>query len=98
VVPDPDDFDRGSYHYFKAPLPPVVDGLRRPVYAGDGVFPCRTSFLVPMTGFRVREEAMLELGMTLRGLKERAAAVDQLPALELLTPAGMMLLRPHLLP
>jgi hypothetical protein len=29
--------------------------------------------LVPFTGFRVREEAMRELGMTLPGLKQRAA-------------------------
>jgi radical SAM superfamily enzyme YgiQ (UPF0313 family) len=43
---------------------------------------------VPFTGFRVREEEMLALGMTLPGLKERAAAVAQLPALGLLTLAG----------
>jgi radical SAM superfamily enzyme YgiQ (UPF0313 family) len=45
--------------------------------------------LVPFTGFRVREEALLELGMSLPGLKDRAAAVGQLPALGLLTLAGM---------
>ena len=44
---------------------------------------------VPLTGFRVREERMLELGMTLPGLRDRAAAVAQLPALGLLTLAGM---------
>lgn len=45
---------------------------------------------VPFTGFRLREESLLELGMTLPGLRERAAAVGQLPALGLLTLAGMM--------
>jgi len=35
--------------------------------------------LVPFTGFRVREEEMLALGMTLPGLKSRAAAIAQLP-------------------
>ncbi len=44
---------------------------------------------VPLTGFRVREEQMLELGMTLPGLRDRAAAVAQLPALGLLTLAGL---------
>jgi radical SAM superfamily enzyme YgiQ (UPF0313 family) len=44
---------------------------------------------VPFTGFRVREEAMRELGMTLPGLKQRAAAIGQLPALGLLTLAGL---------
>lgn len=44
---------------------------------------------VPFTGFRVREEEMLELGMTLPGLRHRASAVAQLPALGLLTLAGM---------
>ena len=45
--------------------------------------------LVPFTGFRVREEEMLALGMALPGLKRRAAAVAQLPALGLLTLAGL---------
>src|SRR5262245_42533332 len=45
--------------------------------------------LVPFTGFRVREEQMLALGMTLPGLKQRAAAIGQLPALGLLTLADM---------
>jgi radical SAM superfamily enzyme YgiQ (UPF0313 family) len=45
--------------------------------------------LIPFTGFRVREAAMLELGMTLPGLRHRAAAIGQLPALGLLTLAGM---------
>jgi radical SAM superfamily enzyme YgiQ (UPF0313 family) len=43
---------------------------------------------VPFTGFRVREEEMLALGMSLPGLRSRAAAVGQLPALGLLTLAG----------
>jgi radical SAM superfamily enzyme YgiQ (UPF0313 family) len=50
----------------------------------------RHAALVPFTGFRVREAEMLELGMTLPGLRRRAAAVVQLPALGLLTLAGMM--------
>jgi radical SAM superfamily enzyme YgiQ (UPF0313 family) len=45
--------------------------------------------LVPLTGFRVREEEMLALGMTLPGLRHRAAAIAQLPALGLLTLAGL---------
>jgi radical SAM superfamily enzyme YgiQ (UPF0313 family) len=45
--------------------------------------------MVPFTGFRVREEEMLALGMTLPGLRQRAAAVAQLPALGLLTLAGL---------
>ncbi|MBN9119557.1 MAG: B12-binding domain-containing radical SAM protein [Planctomycetes bacterium] len=45
--------------------------------------------LVPFTGFRVREDEVLALGMTLPGLKPRAAAVAQLPALGLLTLAGL---------
>ncbi len=49
--------------------------------------------LVPFTGFRIREEEMLALGMTLPGLKQRASAVAQLPALGLLTLAG--LIPPH---
>jgi radical SAM superfamily enzyme YgiQ (UPF0313 family) len=44
---------------------------------------------VPFTGFRIREEEMLELGMSLPGLKQRAQAVAQLPALGLLTLAGL---------
>ena len=45
--------------------------------------------LVPFTGFRVREPEMLELGMTLPGLQARAGAIAQLPALGLLTLAGL---------
>lgn len=45
---------------------------------------------VPFAGLRVREEEMLELGMALPGLRERAAAIAQLPALGLLTLAGLM--------
>lgn len=45
--------------------------------------------MVPFTGFRVREDEMLALGMSLPGLKRRAAAVAQLPALGLLTLAGL---------
>jgi radical SAM superfamily enzyme YgiQ (UPF0313 family) len=45
--------------------------------------------MVPFTGFRVREQEMLALGMTLPGLKQRAQAIGQLPALGLLTLAGL---------
>jgi radical SAM superfamily enzyme YgiQ (UPF0313 family) len=45
--------------------------------------------MVPFTGFRVREEEMRALGMTLPGLGDRAAAVARLPALGLLTLAGL---------
>jgi radical SAM superfamily enzyme YgiQ (UPF0313 family) len=45
---------------------------------------------VPMSGLRVREEELLELGMMLPGLKRRANALSELPSLGLLTLAGMM--------
>ena len=45
---------------------------------------------VPFTGFRIREEEMLALGMSLPGLRPRAAAIAELPALGLLTLAGML--------
>jgi radical SAM superfamily enzyme YgiQ (UPF0313 family) len=44
---------------------------------------------VPFTGFRVRDEEMRDLGMAMPGLKERAGAIGQLPALGVLTLAGM---------
>jgi len=44
---------------------------------------------VPFTGFRIREEEMLALGMSLPGLRQRAAAIAGLPALGVLTLAGM---------
>lgn len=44
---------------------------------------------VPMTGFRVREPQMLELGMSLPGLWSRAKAISELPALGVLNLAGM---------
>ena len=45
---------------------------------------------VPLVGFRIREAELLELGMTLPGLAPRARAIGQLPALGLLTLAGML--------
>lgn len=45
--------------------------------------------LVPFTGLRVREPEMLELGMTLPSLSDRAAEISHLPALGLLTLAGL---------
>ncbi|HUE73225.1 MAG TPA: cobalamin-dependent protein, partial [Pirellulaceae bacterium] len=45
---------------------------------------------IPLVGVRVREEELLALGMSLPGLAPRAAAVGQLPALGLLTLAGML--------
>jgi radical SAM superfamily enzyme YgiQ (UPF0313 family) len=44
---------------------------------------------VAMSGFRVRESEMIALGMQLPGLQQRAGAVAALPALGLLTLAGM---------
>ena len=41
---------------------------------------------VPLTGFRLREAELQELGMSLPGLAPRAKAIGQLPALGLLTP------------
>lgn len=48
-----------------------------------------TVALIAMHGFRVREPEMLSLGMRLPGLAERAGALAGLPALGLLTLAGM---------
>ena len=45
--------------------------------------------LVPFTGIRVKEREMLALGMSLPGLRPRADAVGHLPALGLLTLAGL---------
>ena len=45
--------------------------------------------LVSMSGFRVREEELAELGMTLPGLAGRAKAIAALPPLGLLTIAGL---------
>lgn len=44
---------------------------------------------VSLSGFRVRESELAELGMTLPGLQSRAAAIAALPPLGLLTLAGM---------
>jgi radical SAM superfamily enzyme YgiQ (UPF0313 family) len=46
--------------------------------------------LVPLVGFRIREQELLALGMSLPGLGPRARAVGQLPALGLVTLAGML--------
>ncbi len=45
--------------------------------------------LVPFTGLRVREQSMRELGMSLPGLSTRATEIAHLPALGLLTLAGL---------
>lgn len=45
---------------------------------------------IPLVGFRVREQELLELGMTLPGLQPRRGAIGKLPALGLLTLAGML--------
>lgn len=45
--------------------------------------------LVPLVGFRIHEQELLELGMSLPGLQKRGAAIAELPALGLLTLAGM---------
>ena len=44
---------------------------------------------VPLSGLRVREEELLEFGMSLPGLPRRASALAELPSLGLLTLAGM---------
>ena len=46
--------------------------------------------LLPLTSLRVKEPELLELGMSLPGLRRRAAALNELPALGLLTLAGML--------
>lgn len=45
---------------------------------------------VPLSGFRVREEELLALGMSLPGLAARGKAIAALPALGLLTLAGTL--------
>jgi hypothetical protein len=45
--------------------------------------------LAPLTGLHVRSERDLELGMTLPGLRRRAEALAELPALGLFTLAGL---------
>ena len=45
---------------------------------------------VSMSGFRVHERELLEYGMTLPGFSDRARALAELPALGLLTLAGML--------
>ncbi len=45
---------------------------------------------VPFTGLRVGEAEMLAFGMSLPGLRERGKALGELPALGLLTLAGML--------
>ena len=45
---------------------------------------------VALSGFRVREQELLELGMTLPGFANRGAAIAALPALGPLTLAGML--------
>ena len=50
---------------------------------------------VPLTGFRIREEKLLELGMTLPGLAPRAKAIGQLPALGLYLRTVTRLYRSH---
>ena len=45
--------------------------------------------LVAFTGLRVKEQQLLDLGMSLPGLRRRGDAIAQLPALGLLTLAGL---------
>ncbi len=45
---------------------------------------------VPLSGFRIREQQLAELGMSMPGLTPRATAVGQLPALGVLTLAGLL--------
>ncbi len=46
--------------------------------------------LVPFTGLRVREKELQKYGVTFPGLVDRAQAIAELPALGLLTLAGML--------
>ena len=46
--------------------------------------------LITLAGFRVREQELLALGMRLPGFEERGRALAELPALGLLTLAGML--------
>jgi radical SAM superfamily enzyme YgiQ (UPF0313 family) len=53
------------------------------------IFMPHVSF-VPFTGLRIARPDLLDLGLNLPGLRERADAIAQLPALGLLTLAGML--------
>jgi radical SAM superfamily enzyme YgiQ (UPF0313 family) len=64
---------------------------RRPVLALEGSSSMPHVAFVPLTGFRLREPQMAELGMSLPGLRRRAKAIGELPALGLLTLAGLTL-------
>ena len=44
---------------------------------------------IPFTGLRVKEQALLALGMSLPGFSQRGSALAELPALGLLTLAGL---------
>lgn len=46
--------------------------------------------LVPFAGLRVADPELLALGLTLPGLQDRASALAELPALGLVTLAGML--------
>ena len=46
--------------------------------------------LIPLVGFRVGDDEVRELGMRMPGLADRAAALRELPALGLLTLAGLL--------
>lgn len=65
-------------------------GLRRSATASHGMIATvpHVAF-VAFTGFRIHEERMLSLGMTLPGFARRGQAIAALPALGLLTLAGM---------
>src|SRR5437763_14752393 len=51
---------------------------------------CRHVSFVSFIGLRVREQELLALGISLPGLGKRRRAVAELPALGLLTLAGLM--------
>jgi radical SAM superfamily enzyme YgiQ (UPF0313 family) len=60
----------------------------QPTILAAGIIMPHVAF-VPLSGMRVREEELLALGMALPGLQPRAHAIGQLPALGVLTLAGI---------
>ncbi len=64
-------------------------GPRRARGTSDRLIQMGRVAFVSMSGLRVREQSLLELGMRLPGLGPRRTAVAELPALGLLTLAGM---------
>lgn len=79
----------GRFHKFIVMFQPQSRHIRTLEYRGGETIMPHVEF-VTLSGFRVREQELLELGMTLPGFAARGAAIAALPALGPLTLAGML--------